>query len=315
MRIQDVKAGHLTQLADYTRKLYRTPELRKDSAGRQIIDRMSGLERRDAGIQPTSQAHVADEVQQFVPSALIVEMQFQIVQVSPADDLEFGQSHRGGHPVQLLVGNRVLDDDDRVVHIPALDQVVGEQVLDFVEENEGPADTDLVCIILSRLPRGGLDTQNAGGEIHRNLIGRLVGRFDPDPGSGLFVMDLNGLAQSQILALRILLHKGITPEGFDIIAGAAVQDRDLDVVDVNDGIVDSHARQGGQDMLYRIHIPARAGETGAAGRRGNPIRTGGNPGVLTLIDPSETDAGIGRCRMNGHPGNPAGMQAFPFESV
>ena len=29
MRIQDVKAGHLTQLADYTRKLYRTPELRK----------------------------------------------------------------------------------------------------------------------------------------------------------------------------------------------------------------------------------------------------------------------------------------------
>lgn len=29
MRIQDVKRGHLNQLADYTRTLYRAPELRK----------------------------------------------------------------------------------------------------------------------------------------------------------------------------------------------------------------------------------------------------------------------------------------------
>jgi hypothetical protein len=68
-------------------------------------------------------------------------------------------------------------------------------------------------------------------------------------------------------------------------------------------------------MFYRIHIPARAGETGTAGGGGNGIRTGGNPGILTHVDPTESDAGIGRCRMNGHPGNPAGMQAFPFESV
>ena len=209
----------------------------------------------------------------------------------------------------------MLGQNQGVVHIAALDQVVGEQVFDFMEEDKGPANTDFMGIVLSRLPGGGLDAQHTGPEIDRNGIGGFVRRFDPDPGTGLFVPDLDGFRQRAVLAFRILLHEGIAAEGLHVETGAAVQDRNLDVVDVDDGVVNSHAGQGGKDMFHGIDVSAGTGKPGTAGRGSDSVRTGGDPCIFTHIDPAEADAGIGRCRFDGHPGNLSGVQSFSFERV
>ena len=39
--------------------------------------------------------------------------------------------------LNLLVGHRMLDYDDCIVHVASLHQIVSEKELDFVEEDEG----------------------------------------------------------------------------------------------------------------------------------------------------------------------------------
>lgn len=71
----------------------------------------------------------------------------QIVQITLVD-LHVALVEYFRQTVELLVRNTVLDDNDRVVQIAALDQIVVDQRLQFVQKNERAARCDLLGEIL-----------------------------------------------------------------------------------------------------------------------------------------------------------------------
>ena len=74
----------------------------------------------------------------------------------------------------------MFHDDDRIVHIPALDQVVLIKVLYLMEEYESAARSQLGSVIRTLVPASLLNTQNLGSEIDRQFDGRSVGRSESD---------------------------------------------------------------------------------------------------------------------------------------
>ena len=184
----------------------------------------------------------------------------------------------------------MLHDDDGVVHVPALDEVVLEQVLDLVEEAEGAADADFMGIVHGLVPMGGLDAEDAGAEIHGDVRGGGVGRFDPDPGAGLAVPDLQGLGNVDIDAGLALVHEAVGQEGLHIGARAAVQDGDLAVVQLDEGVVHAEAGEGRHDVLDGDRLGPAAGDGGAAGGVGDIFGEGLDDRAAGKVRAAELDA-------------------------
>ena len=98
------------------------------------------------------------QVQQFVPSALVIETELEVVEVAFLADLQLLDLEKGTELVQLPFRDRMLHDDDGVVYVPALDQSHPEKIGDLVQEDEGAAGTDLGRIVDFGVPMDLLDT-------------------------------------------------------------------------------------------------------------------------------------------------------------
>ena len=81
------------------------------------------------------------------------------------------------------------------------------------------------------------------------------------------------------------------------------------------GIVDSHAGQGGEDVLNGVDHSISFQELGTACRGRNTVGTGYDPGIRADVRPEEPDSETGGSGLHGHPGNLPGMQALAFEYV
>ena len=153
--------------------------------------------------------------------------------------------------VDLLLGDRVLDDDDGVVHVAALHQPLLGKEFDLVEEHEGPAWRDFGPVIGVGVPVRVLDAKHPRSEIDGNADGRFVRRSDPDPRTALFIVYLHLTLEGEVASRRVLRDDACGREGLRIRAGAAVEDGDFGVVETDEGIVHSHAGEGGKDVLDR----------------------------------------------------------------
>ena len=277
---------------------------------------VAGLERRDAGVQPTAgEAEIAQEVQQLVPAALVGEMQLKVVQVALVGDRQVGHAQKGGDGRELLRAHGMLHDDDGVVHIPSPDKVVPEQVLDLVEKTEGAADADLAGIVYGLVPMGRLDAEDAGTEVHRDIRGRGVGRFDPDPGAGLAVPDFQALGNVDINAGSALVHQAVAQERLHIGPRAAVQDGDFAVVQLDEGIVHAEAGKGRHDVLDGDRLSAIPGNGGAAGGIGDILGNGVDDRGSGKVRPAEPDSVVNGRRHQFHMRIGAGMESLAFEKI
>ena len=80
-------------------------------------------------------------------AAFVGEMQLEVVQVTLPGNLQRRFSEQGGKGCQLLCGDWMLHYYDGVVNVAALYEVVPEKELEFMEENECAAGTDLAGIV------------------------------------------------------------------------------------------------------------------------------------------------------------------------
>ena len=98
-----------------------------DGLGDVGIDSVSRLVACDVSLEISpGEPEIPDHVEKFVPSAFIRETEFKIIEITALVHPELRHVEQGGHPLELLVADRMLHDDDGIVHIAALDEVVGE---------------------------------------------------------------------------------------------------------------------------------------------------------------------------------------------
>ena len=151
--------------------------------------------------------------------------------------------------------------------------------------------------------------------ISGDVRGGGVGRFDPDPGARFPVPDFQGLGNVEIDAGFALVHEAVGQERFHIGARAAVQDGDLAVVQLNQGVVDAEAGEGRHDVLDGDRLGPVPGNGGAAGGVGDIFGEGFDDRAAGEVRPAEPDAMTRRGRRNGHVGISPCVKAFSLEPV
>ena len=116
-----------------------------------------------------------------MPSALVRETELEIIEIAALVDLQLRHIEESRHPFQLLVADRMFHNDNGIVHVASLDEVVREEILDFVEEDECPAGSNLSRIVPGRVPFRCLYPEDSGVEIHGKTIRQVIGRCHLDP--------------------------------------------------------------------------------------------------------------------------------------
>ena len=122
---------------------------------------MSSLLCRNLRLEEASaKSQVTDKVKKLVSCAFVRESEDEIAEVTVFTHLQRRYIEKLAHTVDLLISHRMLDNDNRIVHIPALHEVVVEKEFDLMEENKSPANSDLLCIYHIIVPYGILNTEN-----------------------------------------------------------------------------------------------------------------------------------------------------------
>ena len=195
------------------------------------------------------QGEVAEQVEQLVASELVARAQLQVVQVTARDAYVVLVEYLL-EVFQLLLRNGILDNDDRVVQIAALDEVHLEQRLQFVQEDEGAAGGYLLCVVVEGVQRGILVADDLRVVVYVHRYGELViGIYDYSDALVGDRIDLL-LGHLVIFAVGLLLDQTHLEDLLCIFACRAVHDGHLGGVDVDHCVVDTHRPQGREDMLY-----------------------------------------------------------------
>ena len=101
---------------------------------------MSRLESGHLGLEPaTGEPQISDQIKKLMPSALVREMELEVVEVTVVVYGKLRHIEKRGEPLELLRLDRMFNYHDGVIDIPTLDQIVLEQVLYLVEEHESTA--------------------------------------------------------------------------------------------------------------------------------------------------------------------------------
>ena len=133
-----------------------------------------------AALDPhAEQGEVAQQVEQLVARQFVVAAQFEVVQIARLD-LDVGLVEELLEVVELLLGNGVLDHDDGVVQVTALDEVHLHERLEFVQEDERAARGDLRGVVVARLERRVLVADHLRVVVHMDRDGEFVVGVEDD---------------------------------------------------------------------------------------------------------------------------------------
>ena len=216
---------------------------------RRVLTVWPGRVARTALEGTADKGDVADDIEQFVACGLVVPAQGLLVDEAVLRDMDAGSAHHVGDMVEvLLVQGRVVDDDG-IVEVAALDEVGLDELLNLAHEDECAAGGDLLAEVLEVLKGGVLVAQDGrvvvDFDVHRELV---VGEHH-QLGAGFLVDDLDFVADDKELLVGGLLHEARLLYLFHELDSAAVEDRHLGTVDLDEDVVDTGGIEGGHAVL------------------------------------------------------------------
>jgi hypothetical protein len=181
------------------------------------------------------------------------------------------------------------EDDGGVVGDAADEAHVAQHLLVFFEA-EGACGSDEIGVGAGfEVAVEGVATDGSG-EVDRIVDRIALTGVDTDELAA-FVY-LNGLEDAEVFALAPLAAQAGGEQSFDVGLGAAVQDGDLEVVDLDDDVIDAEADEGAEEMFGGLDENALAHERGGVGDLGDVTAGGGNLKVVEIRS-AEDDAGAG----------------------
>ena len=252
---------------------------------------------------------IAQEVEQLVPCELVVAAQLQVIEVAGLDfDARLVENLL--EVLLLLLGHGILDHDDGVVHVAALDEVGLDEGFQLVEEDERAARRDFRCVVVAGLEGGILVADDLGIVIDVQRNGKLVVGVEDD-GHALFGDGVDHLLGDVVIgALGLLLDDARADDGFGVLAGRTVHDGGFGTVDVDQCIVHAERPERRHDVFDGADAVAAGLDGGAARSVGHVIAQSGNYGLSLEVDATESDTRIGVGRADGHGYFDARVQPF-----
>ena len=202
----------------------------------------------------------------------------------------------------------------RVVEAAAPDQPQLLQQLDLMKEAESAAGRDVGGIVGRGVIDRPLHPHHFGMEVDGHLEPRAVERLERDAGVAPPVFKHERLVDYEPFALRILLHQAAGCDRIGIGLRAAVQDRHLFRIQVDEGVVHAHPVQGGKQVFRRDDMHPAGDQRCAATRRSHVGGQRFDYGAGTQIRPVEPDAESDRGGGDPYGGRLARVQADARET-
>ena len=258
------------------------------------------------------QRKVAQQVEQLVTGQFVAAAQFEVAQVARLD-LDVGFVEDLLEVFELLVGDGVLDHDDGVVQIAALDEVYLHQGFDLVQEDERAAGCDLLGVVVAGNERGVLvaDDLRVVVDVYRD--GELVVGVEDD-GHALFGDGVDHLLGDVVeRTFGLLVDQAGFGDGLGVGCGRSVENGGLFGVDVDHGVVDAQCPEGRHDVFDGMDAVSAEFDGRAARGVDHVVAQCRDYGLALDVGPSEDDAGIGLGGVDGHVHMNARMETLARE--
>ncbi len=131
--------------------------------------------------------------------------------------------------------------------------------------------------------------------------GEVDGVVDAVAGAGVdadelgAVADFDVLEDAEVFAAAALGAEADGLKGLHVGEGAAVEDGDFEVVDLDDHVIDAHADESGEEVLGGLDEDRLAHEGGRIADLGD-VAAGGGDFEVVEVGAAEDDAGAGGAR-------------------
>jgi hypothetical protein len=238
---------------------------------------------------------VADEVEDLVADELVWKAQGAILN---------GAGESGGG---------AGEDDGGLVGYSADEAHIAKHGLVFLEA-KGAGGGDEVGVGSGFEVAGEGIAADGFGEVDGVVDGVAVAGVEADElvalGGGF--LDFDGLEDADVLTLAALALEAVGEDGGDVRKGAAVEDRDFEVIDFDDDVVDAEADECGEEVLGGLDEDALAHEGGGVGDA-RDIAAGGGDLEVVEVRTAEDDAGAGGRGNEAHGDFGAGVEADSLE--
>ena len=246
-----------------------------NGAGQFDVERVSGLGRDDAGLQPgRKQREIADDIEDLVTDELVLI------------------------PERFAGENGVATDDDGVLEAATLDETLLHERFHFLVEYEGAGLGDFLGVVaFVEVPVEVLRVL-AGVVRVRTVHFEIVARPGGDKRAVL-ALDMNGLADVVGENGNVLFDATGLFERFHVDRRAAVADGGFVGVEFDHGVVDAETAQGGEQMFDRVDLHAALAEGGGAFDLFDVVNVGRDSRFVREIEALENVAGVGRAGLDG----------------
>ena len=212
------------------------------------------------------QGQITDQVEHFMADELVVKAKRSILHRAPAKN-------------------------NRVLFRRAADQTHVAQHLLIFAKSEGTRGGNLGAVRSGSQVNGECLAADGVGEM--DVVGDAVAFAGIDGDELAVLPDFHTLQYAQILPPAPLAADAYLGESFHVREGAPVEDRQLQIVQLNDDVVDAHADEGGKKMLGGGDEHTLAHDAGGVADLGD-ISAGRCNLVVVQIGATEDHAGTSR---------------------
>ena len=224
---------------------------------------------------------VANEVEDLVAGELVAEAEIAVEDALAGedDDTLFGGAADEAHVAEFLF-----------VFTPAEGAGRG----DFAFVGAG-GEVDLVAL-----------AADGGGEV--DFVGDGIALAGIDADELVALADLDVFQDAEVLAAAALAFEADVTEGLGVGQGTAVEDGELEVVELDEDVIDAHAEEGRKQVLGGGDEDALTHEAGGVADFGD-VAAGGVDFKVVEVGAAEDDAGTGGSRKQAHTHGSAAVKA------
>ena len=208
----------------------------------------------------------------------------------------------------LLADDLVALEDDRGVERAALDQALLDEAFDVLVDRERAGRGDL------RLVGLGVDVDREVLRVDAAVVGGRAGDAQAVEGQGddgtAALVYRDRVREHERLARLGLLDDAALVDERGEGAGGTVDDRRLGGVEFDDGVVDGHAAEGGEDVLDGVQLDGVGRDGRLTLELGDHLGHRTHLGLAEKVDPAEHQAGVGSTGLQGQGDVLAGVKGF-----